>query len=138
MDLTPSSILKTFGLRDSAARRSVLAALLQTKKPLSHKEMHALLLENGDAINLVTVYRTIDTFLERGVIHRHHSSGGFVLCSLREEGGHHGFLSCEKCGKVEEFTSPALCREEMHIATNAGFSLKSHVNEVSGICARCA
>lgn len=137
MKLDPQSILKKCNLRDTQPRRLVLKALMHMNKPASHKEIHVWIQSQDAAVNLVTVYRTLETFEERGVIHRHPSSGNIMLCSMSEEAGHHGFLSCESCGKVEEFCDKDLCSQENRIAKKAGFTPKHHVSEIIGVCSTC-
>lgn len=130
-------ILQVHNLRDTQPRRLVLRALAEIGKPATHKEVFDVIQSHEATVNLVTVYRTLDTFEELGIVHRHPSSGGIVLCSKSEQKGHHGFLSCQKCGKVEEFIDPNLCKEENRIAQNAGFRPKNHISEILGVCAKC-
>ena len=129
-------ILHAHALRDTQPRRLVIEALSKIEKPASHKEILVWIEQKGAAINLVTVYRILETFEDLGIVHRHPSSGGFVLCSMDED-GHHGFLSCQKCGTVEEFTDEKLCKEENRIARKAGFTPKHHMSEIIGLCGSC-
>ena len=137
MSTTPQSLLKKFNLRDTQPRRMVLMALMQMKKPAAHKEIYDWIQKQDAAINLVTVYRTLDTFEEIGLIHRHPSSSKIILCSMCDHAGHHGFLSCEKCGIVEEFCRKELCSKESQIAKKAGFIPTQHMSEIIGVCADC-
>lgn len=130
-------LLRSHDLRDTQARRSVLEALTQRRSPFTQKELHSDIKKQGIAINLVTIYRILETFEGLGIVHRHPSTGGFTLCSMREHKGHHGFLSCEKCGTVQEFADTKLCGEENRIASQAGFVPKHHVSEIIGLCSRC-
>lgn len=138
MKIDPQAILRKCNLRDTQPRRLVLKALMNFNKPTSHKEIHQWIQKQDAAVNLVTVYRALETFEERGVIHKHPSSGGIMLCSMSEEAGHHGFLSCESCGKVEEFCNEDLCSHENRIAKQAGFTPKQHVSEIIGVCSTCS
>ena len=132
-----NSILRQFNLHDTQPRRLVLKALAAMKKPASRKEIHDWIQKQDAAVNLATVYRTLQLFEDLGIVHRHPSSGGIVLCSVQSEEGHHGFLSCEKCGKVEEFVDPKLCKEENRIAKQSGFSPSHHISEIIGVCPKC-
>ena len=137
MKIDPQSILKKCSLRDTQPRRLVLKALMAMQKPVSHKEIHEWIQKQDAAVSLVTVYRILEAFEEIGVIHRHPSSGGIIFCSMSEEAGHHGFLSCEECGKVEEFCNEDLCSHEDRIAKKAGFKPKHHMSEIIGVCSGC-
>lgn len=131
------SIFERSRLRRTKPRSLILDALSKVGRPASHKDIHARISKGKERIDLVTVYRTLESFERLGIVHRHMSSGGFVLCSLPETRGHHGFLSCESCGSVEEFCDSELCKEENRIARSAGFEPKRHMSEVIGVCMRC-
>ncbi|PIR53045.1 hypothetical protein COU76_03255 [Candidatus Peregrinibacteria bacterium CG10_big_fil_rev_8_21_14_0_10_49_10] len=137
MQHSVSSLLKQHGLRDTQSRRLVLHALVKGNKPLSQKEVYETIKRTDGSINLVTVYRILEKLEELGMVHRHLSSGGFVLCSLEGHAGHHVFLSCQDCGKVEECADPELCRHEDRIARSAGFIPKTHLSELLGLCSSC-
>lgn len=131
-------ILAASGMRDTQPRRLVLAGLKSLGKPVSHKEIHEWILGRDAAVSLVTVYRILEKFQGLGIVHRHPSSGGVMLCSLEGVGGHHGFLSCRSCGKVEEFADRELCRNEDRIAKKAGFTPHEHMSEIVGVCSSCS
>ena len=137
MQTRSSTILREYNLKDTQSRRFVLKALMHFQKPASHKDIHHWIKEQDAATNLVTVYRTLETFERLGIVHRHPSSGGFILCSMDGEEGHHGFLRCEECGKVEEFCDDTLCHQEDRIAKKAGFAPKNHISETVGLCSEC-
>lgn len=130
-------ILQLHNLRDTMARRLVILALQDIKKPVSHKEIFSWIKLQNATINLVTVYRTIDSFLDLHIIHKHPTSGGFLLCSMPTQKGHHGFLSCKDCGTVQEFSDSVLCKEENRIAAQNQFSPLSHTNDIVGTCNQC-
>ena len=131
------TLLKHFNLRDTQSRRLVLSVLMKSKKPQTQKDIAERIKKSGGATNLVTVYRVLRKFESLGIIHRHLSSGGYILCSLPEKKGHHIILSCEDCGIVEEQCDAHLCQHEDRIAKNAGFVPKQHLSEVIGICSSC-
>lgn len=131
------AILQAHGLRDTQSRRLVIETLAQSPTPISQKEIHVCIVKQGSTTNLVTVYRILETFEELGIVHRHPATGGFTLCSLQDHEGHHGFLSCEKCGTVSEFADAKLCVEENRIAKQAGFTPKHHISEIVGLCSHC-
>lgn len=138
MTLSPKDILQRIRLRDTQPRRLVLRALLAMDRPLLHKDIEEWIGAQDAAINLVTIYRTLDIFLEKGIVHRQPSSGGYVLCTLTDTHDHHGLLSCDTCGHVEEFADKSLCKAEDTIAKKAGFTPRHHVSEIIGTCFSCS
>lgn len=137
MKLNTSSLLRQYGLRVTQSRCLVLQAM-STGKPLSHRDIHTKIVKSNGGINLVTVYRILEAFEAIGLVHKHLSTGGFILCSLQKEKGHHVILSCEDCGTVEECCDIDLCKHEDRIAKKAGFIPKIHLSEVIGICSSCS
>lgn len=135
--LAIANVLKKAKLRDTQPRRLVLQELMKTNSPKTHKEIYEAITSAGNAINLVTVYRVLEKFTEIGLVHKHLSTGGVVICSLPEEHGHHVLLSCSDCGKVEEQCDTELCQHEDRLAKKAGFTPKEHLSEVIGVCSSC-
>jgi len=131
------STMKSHGLRDTQPRRFVIGAMMKRKSPASAYDLQKLIITSGETINTVTVYRILDTLAELGLVHKEPTSGQYFLCSMPDTHGHHGFLHCDSCGKIEEFHNEDLCAVENKIAKAAGFTSKNHVSEISGICETC-
>jgi Fe2+ or Zn2+ uptake regulation protein len=131
------SLLKAHNLRDTQPRRLVIGAMMHLNSPSSPYDIQKHIAKHGGAVNTVTVYRVLDAFEHIGVVHKQPATGQYFLCSIPQTRGHHGFLHCDSCGKVEEFHSHDLCAIENKIAKSAGFTSKNHVSEISGICESC-
>ncbi|MDA0376371.1 MAG: Fur family transcriptional regulator [bacterium] len=132
------TLLRQYNLRITQSRSLVLQAMLSTKTPLTHKEIHRKILKTDGSISLVTVYRILEAYENIGLVHRHLSTGSFILCSLQGEKGHHVMLSCQDCGTVAECIDKDFCKHEDRIAKSAGFSPKAHLSELIGICSSCS
>lgn len=88
-------------MRVTAPRRAICTVLADPSHahlsaPEVQEEAQAVL---GDAIDLSTVYRTIDALQEAGVVHHVHLGQGASVVHLTEE-GHHHHLVCEVCGRT--------------------------------------
>jgi Fur family ferric uptake transcriptional regulator len=134
--LTIAGILKSHGLRDTQPRRLVIETLRRGCRPLSPQNLQKTIKAKA-AINTVTVYRVLAVFEKIGLVHRHPCNGMFSLCTMPDTHGHHGFLHCHDCGKVEEFRDERLCKIENDIAKSAKFRPSSHVSEIVGTCRSC-
>jgi Fur family ferric uptake transcriptional regulator len=111
--------------------------LSKSKKPLSASALHKKLVSQSYKVNLVTVYRILETFHTLGIVHQHPCDGSYSLCSLPGENGHHAFLHCTQCGKIEEVCDELLCKAEHAIAKKAHFQPIKHISELTGLCASC-
>ena len=119
-------------------RRQVLEALLSTHRPLGAYELIDRLAERGARPAPITVYRALDFLREQGLVHRIESRNAFIACVHNHASGDPVvFLFCERCGAVGEAASAAVACTIKDAARAAGFTPKTPVIEISGICAHC-
>jgi Fur family transcriptional regulator, zinc uptake regulator len=119
-------------------RRRVLEALLASHQPLGAYELIDRLAVRGARPAPITIYRALDFLREQGLVHRIESRNAFIACVL-EHASHDPvvFLICEKCGAVGEAASAAVADTIKTASRAAGFTPKTPVIEISGICAHC-
>ena len=130
-------LLRQHNLRDTQPRRMVIMALQHGKRAISASALQKRIAAKGEAINVVTVYRVLAVLESLHIVHRHPCNGRYSLCSIPERRGHHGFLHCTSCGRVEEFCDADLCRMEDRIARASRFRPTAHVSEIVGECHSC-
>src|SRR5580700_2976059 len=118
-------------------RRQVLEALLASHKPLGAYEIIDHLA--GDTRPApITVYRALDFLRDNGLVHRIESRNAFVACVQEHaDSDPTVFLICERCGEVGEAPGGTVATALMSSCRAAGFSPKSPVIEIAGICAHC-
>ncbi len=97
-------LLKTFRLRSTPTRQEILHLFLKKDYALSHSDIES---EIADDIDRVTVYRTLKTFFDRGLIHKVLDDGGilkYALCtgSCTQTGHRHEHVhfKCTRCGQT--------------------------------------
>src|SRR5438552_16870775 len=126
------------GQRLTPIRRKVLAVLLATHKPLGAYEIVERLAVKGPRPAPITAYRALEFLRENGLVHRIESRNAFVACVHNHDGGDLViFLICERCGAVGEVPGGAAAETLKASSRAAGFSPKSPLIEVPGICAHC-
>jgi Fur family zinc uptake transcriptional regulator len=119
-------------------RRQVLAALLASHSPLGAYELIDRLAAQGSRPAPITIYRALDFLREQGLVHRIESRNAFIACVHNHESGDPVvFLICEKCGAVGEAAGAAVADTIKSASRTAGFTPKSQVIEISGVCAHC-
>lgn len=131
------AILKGSLLSVTASRKAILDVFLTSDNALSHQDVES----RAKQFDRVTIYRTLQTFLEKGIIHSIPSTDNIVkyaLCSdtCITSGHHHDnhvhFL-CDSCGKT-------VCLDEViipNVNLPKGFSKKEINMVVNGICNVC-
>ncbi|MEW5784525.1 MAG: transcriptional repressor [Bacillota bacterium] len=131
-----AAILREHGLKQTAGRETLLQVLLSAGKPLSHKEICAAMLPLR--YDPVSVYRSLETFLASGIVHRVEGENRtwlFALCTC-DGGSHcHPHFFCRSCGKCE-------CLKGYGMPELPGLQDSYVVEEkrfyVKGVCGRCA
>jgi Fur family zinc uptake transcriptional regulator len=119
-------------------RRQVLEALLQSHNPLGAYEIIERMANKKGRPAPITVYRALDFLRGNGLVHRIESRNAFVAC-----GHNHAredpvvFLICERCGAVGEASGGAVAEALRASSRAAGFSPKTPLVEIVGICAHC-
>lgn len=133
---TVLSILKSNDLRVTPVRKELLTLFIESEIALSNQDIEDQLEE----VDRVTLYRTLKSFQEKGIIHRAHdgtdtaryaacSSG----CSSHAHHDEHLHFHCEKCDStfcVDEIPIPK-------IEMPSGFLAKKMNIIVDGICEKC-
>ncbi len=88
------------------------------------------------AVNITTVYRTLDLLERLGVVRHTHLGHGAPNYSVREH--EHVHLVCHWCGKVAEAPVEVLDALGRDLAGEHGFQLDATHVALSGACAECA
>jgi Fur family ferric uptake transcriptional regulator len=103
---------------------------------MSHAELEAAVDEGYDR---VTLYRTLKTFQEKGLIHKvldDHGATKYAPCSdctVEEHHHEHIHFKCNKCGNT-------VCLEDVNIPKTdlpAGYIVEERNILISGICNKC-
>ena len=119
-------------------RRRVLEALLASHKPLGAYDLIERLATHGERLSPITIYRALDFLRDNGFAHRIESRNAFIACGHDHgEGDPVVFLICEKCGAVGEAASAAITDTLKTASRAAGFTPKTPVIEIGGVCSHC-
>ena len=126
------------GERLTAMRRQVLETLAGSHKPLGAYEIIDLVAARGPRPAPITIYRALDFLTAQGFVHRIESRNAFLACiNNHASDAPVVFLICEHCGAVGEAPSAAVAESLNAAAKSAGFTPKSPVIEITGVCAHC-
>lgn len=130
-----SEALRDAGLRATRQRTTVLAALRGRADAVTAQDLHAELRAGGEPVGLTTVYRTLSSLADAGLLDAFPRDGeqAFRLCS----DDHHHHLICETCDRVEEITADEVERWVDGVASRRGFQVTGHRADIFGVCADC-
>jgi Fur family zinc uptake transcriptional regulator/Fur family ferric uptake transcriptional regulator len=127
--------LREKGLKLTPQRHQILRVLLRAGGPLTAKEIGNALHRRFPNVGLGTVYRTLETFKELGVLHEIIFPDGGKRFELSREHRHH--LICLSCGRAVSYPCcPAECLGQIK-KLNPNFKVEEHSLTVFGYCGDC-
>lgn len=130
-------ILRDFHLKSTSCREQVLRFMLNHDHALTHADIEKNIDPGTDR---VTVYRTLKTFLNNGLIHKVLDNEGatkYALCQhcTSEEHRHeHVHFKCTNCGHTS-------CLDDIQIppiSLPRGFTSFEKNLLISGVCSHCS
>jgi Fur family ferric uptake transcriptional regulator len=132
------TILKDSTLSVTSSRKKILDIFLSSKSALAHQDIE---MKCSDQYDRVTIYRTLQTFLEKGIIHNIPTTDNsikYALCSdsCITTGHHHDnhvHFRCDACEKT-------LCLDDVSIPSvklPTGYSINEINMVVTGVCKSC-
>lgn len=122
------------GYRLTKQREQIINAL--TSHPQSVLEVISSLKSKGDAVDKVTVYRTLDRLVELNVVAKTQFKDQTAKYELISQNKHHHHLVCDKCGLIKDIPldDDFLTKK---IKNSTDFQIKSHSLEFFGLCSKC-
>jgi Fe2+ or Zn2+ uptake regulation protein len=130
-----SAMLKEKGLKNTPTRRAILNVFSTDCKPINAEYIFDKL--KKDDINLVTIYRTLESFEEVGILKRVSLNKASSYYELAEN--HHHHLICTNCGTIEGFKECDISDVSRKALKGSKFqTVSEHSLELFGKCKKCA
>ena len=137
METRIASLLKRSDLSVTESRRKILHLFLEQTGALAHGDIER---KAGEKFDRVTVYRTLQTFVEKGIIHTIPTAGNsirYALCKDECTGGHHHdhhiHFVCSQCDNtycLDDVVTP-------DIKLPKGYQAEHVEVVVEGVCKNC-
>jgi Fur family ferric uptake transcriptional regulator len=134
---TVLDILKKNQLSVTEGRKKILELFINSNGALAHADIE---INTFGSFDRVTVYRTLQTFVDKGIIHNIPTTDNsilYALCKDNCKAGHHHdnhvHFICEVCDKT-------ICMDHVGIPVinlPKGFTQKQTNVIISGICDAC-
>lgn len=134
MDTSLRQTLRQRGLRMTPQRQLVLDAVLDLEHA-TPEQICAQVQLNAPAVNITTIYRTLDLLERLGLVQHNHLGHGAP--SYSPQGHEHVHLVCHWCGTVTEVSPDLLDELGDRLRRDAGFQLDATHVALSGTCANC-
>jgi len=137
MSAMSETLLKDFNLRSTPNRQEILHLFLQKNYALSHGDIEK---EIDNSLDRVTVYRTLKTFLDKGLIHKVLDDEGSLkyalckeACTTVEHHHDHVHFKCTKCAQTY-----CLNVEVPTVKLPKGYKAGAVNLLIQGICEKCS
>lgn len=133
-------ILVENGLRKTVMRQGILEIFLDSDIAVSQQHIETSLVKQFNRVDRITVYRTLKTFEQKGIIHKAIDgthTPKYALCAddCTEHAHHdtHAHFHCDDCGKtycIDEVEAPKTKAPK-------GFKVNSTHLVMNGLCEDC-
>jgi len=127
-------ILEAKGLKNTRQRKLVFSVLKAAEGPLSAEEIYIQL--QGEKINLSTVYRILEIFLQKEIVLKTNISDQKSTYEINHS-EHRHYLICIKCKKVTPISGCPLRAYETYLTQKNQYIILEHKLEIMGICPDC-
>ncbi len=129
-------ILRQKNLSVTDSRKKILSLFLLSEDALAHGDIEK---KAGEKFDRVTVYRTLQTFVEKAIIHTIPTSDNsvrYALCKDCKEGNHHDdhvhfvCVNCQKTICLDDVVSPRIDLPEGYVPEKVSVV-------INGLCKIC-
>jgi len=136
------NILRKHNLKVTKVRLQVLKLLVGSSVAMSHTQISASL--NDQTVDKVTLYRTLNTFVEKGLAHKVATEDRNWLYAIfddhahheTEAGHNHAHFICDDCDKIYCFPVDK-DHLSVHKQNLRGFEIKQQEIRLHGRCPVC-
>ncbi|UCF44268.1 MAG: transcriptional repressor [Planctomycetota bacterium] len=128
-------LLNSVKLRRTNPRVAILGVLLAVDRPLTRDQISTRL--GRDAPDKVTIYRTLESFVREGLVHRaflRERVWHFELADDCTEQQCHPHFTCISCGDTHCFTAVTM---PMARSPEEGFVIGHQRVQLEGFCPKC-
>lgn len=126
------SLFKEYGIKATEQRKEIFSLIQKLGDNATLKNIEKASFGKMDNS---TIYRTIDFFLEKGIVEKNLNYDGQISYSMFEPHGH--YFYCVKCHKKEKIEVCPL-EEVKENLEKKGNTILNHVIRLNGICKKCS
>jgi Fur family ferric uptake transcriptional regulator len=129
-------LLNKAGLRNTSQRESILDIIRHGHGHMDADEIYQRVRKKQPRLSLSTVYRTLQTLKELGLVEEVHLDETHHHYEIKAPHEHH-HLICLGCGKVVEFECPMTGEMKDIVSREKDFEVVNTEVRMTGYCADC-
>jgi Fur family transcriptional regulator, ferric uptake regulator len=130
-------MLRGRGERMTGPRMAVLRVLATRGGHVGAEEVVLAVAAVDPSVHRASVYRTLETLTDLGVVQHVHVGHGGTAYHLVRESGAHLHAQCSNCGAVYDLPADLLDAVAGQLSREHGFLLDPAHVALSGVCATC-
>ncbi len=134
-----NQLIRESGLKATGSRSRILRVLSNAKKPLRIKDIYDRCQNPEEEMNMVTIYRTIETYIKKGLVHRVDFGEDAAYYELHDTKHHHHYITCTECKRHDCVDNCAYNHSEPDIQSQLPNykTVTYHSVEYFGVCTAC-
>lgn len=128
-------------LKLTELRKDVLKIFIQAKNPISAYDVLDKLKKKRESAEPPTVYRVIEYFVDKHVLHRIDAENKYVFCTQLDHPNkkYHGIIFlCNSCHSSTEVMDNSYADFLNKLSRHHHFQIDNSVIEIKGVCEKCA
>jgi Fe2+ or Zn2+ uptake regulation protein len=123
------------GMRRTSARQAILEAFFAADSHVTAEDIAVAVHRRFPSVDVSTVYRTLDTLEQLGIVDHTHLAHGPAIFHLADDDHQH--LVCERCGRVAEVAPKKLEPFLEALRAEFDFDVDRRHFALVGICGDC-
>lgn len=131
------NLLKKTGLKNTKHRLSMLEILNESPQPISAEDVFLQLKSKEVSINLSSVYRILDAFVEKGLAVKSSVDGCDMSLFEASHAEHVHHFICQGCRRIVLISGCPLESYEKLLQDKLGCEITGHKLEIYGYCKDC-
>jgi Fur family ferric uptake transcriptional regulator len=128
--------LRQMGHRMTPQREMIIEAIAHAEGHITAEEIYERVKERTRAVNVATIYRTLDLLVEKGLAARADLRDGRVVYVTSHHGAHM-HLVCRHCGDIIDADYRLAASLEDHLQADYSFYPDLQHFSIIGLCAAC-
>lgn len=126
--------LEKRGLRKTIERFKILEAIYERTDHFDVEELYHSLRNENFHVSRATVYNTLDTLIDCGLVRKHHFGGDGAVFEKALGFRQHGHVVCINCNKILEFCDPRLQTIRESVGNVLNFNITDQALIFYGTC----
>ena len=128
--------LRSLGYRITPQREMIIEALAHSSRHMTAEEIYTQVHERTRAVNIATIYRTLDLLVGQDMASRAGLQDGRVVYAAANHGPHL-HLVCRACGCAIDASQEMLASLEGQLRQQYGFAADLQHLTIAGLCSSC-